>query len=209
MSVSSSNLVAMIEGQPITPEIAREVKTVCYAAQEAMNSILRDIAACLDAKWYSLTGSTRKRIIDINHELCRILAVLNQKVQHLYAEKEDLSADVRGDSAVPKRRTVPPPHWAREVQKSAEKSRHFARLLNNQNSGVSAADVDMIYNDMLDAYELQRLNLVAVVGTVRRLLAALDDRSKVWKQVTAEGPQVGQWLPDHLCELESFKDSGQ
>lgn len=41
-------------------------------------------------------------------------------------------------------------------------------------------------------YELQRLNLVAVVGIMRGLLAAFDGGDKKFlKEVTAEGPVMG------------------
>ncbi|KAF2451966.1 hypothetical protein P171DRAFT_478986 [Karstenula rhodostoma CBS 690.94] len=209
-------LLAFIEGQPITPEIARDVLNTCTTSQAAMHTISHAIAAYLDSPWYNLSGAaSRKHIEDTNHELFRSLALLDYKVQHLYAETPVASSSEAGKGrdkapakgkAMSKHHSMPPPHWAVEVQKSAIKSRQFTTLLRSHSSDTPAAQIEKVYNDMLDVYELQRLNLVAVVGVMRGLLAAFDGGDgTVWKERMAEGPAVGWWLPDCLCDVKPLK----
>ncbi|KAF9739176.1 hypothetical protein PMIN06_002290 [Paraphaeosphaeria minitans] len=220
-------LITLIEGRPITPEIARDVLSACITSERAMKTISHDIAAYLELKWYSLSGTAlRKRIADANHELFRSLALLDYKVQNLYAEKEkeksyaetgvaSVSSSEAGTSKgkgspakAPRnhepapmawQRNLPTPHWAVEIQKSATKTRHFATLLRNPSSCDLSPEIEKVYDEMLEVYELQRLNLVAVVGIMRDRLASFHGGDKkVWEEMTVEGPHVGRWLPDCL-----------
>lgn len=219
-------LITFIEGQPITLEIARDVLSAYITSERAMKTISHDIAAYLEPrKWYSLSGAaSRKRIADANYELFRQLALLDYKVQHFYEQKEktyaqtsvaygsvsdfeeDRSKGPGEPNPVPKSRSLPPPQWAVEIQKSAAKTRHFATLLRNPSSCASLVEIEKVYDDMLEVYELQRLNLVAVVGIMRGRLASFDGGDKkVWKEMMVEGPHVGWWLPDCLCEVRPLK----
>lgn len=155
-------MTALIEEQPITPEIARNIENVGNAFQESMRTISHAIVAYFELPWYNPTGATsRNRILNENHELFRHLAFLDHELRNCYVEKGTPYVEAapvasssgqagKGraegkDELVSKHRPLfPPPHWDVVKQKSTSKKRQFAMLLHSQSSTTSAAQIEKV-----------------------------------------------------------------
>lgn len=201
-------LFTFVDGRPITPEIALDVLDACHLAQESMSEISKQIANYLEAPWYQFAGAaSRKRIATGNHDLFQELGLLNAKVHHLYKNQADARSSAKSKSVKSKTENFILPHWAEEVRKSAAKSRQFATWLQNKSESASAVELEKVYNEMLDVYELHRLNLQAVVGMMRDLLAAFESgERKVRNHDWMKGdPTFCRWLPDDSCEVKPLK----
>ncbi|KAJ4351189.1 uncharacterized protein N0V89_006528 [Didymosphaeria variabile] len=217
---TTSFLYTILDNQPISPEIAQEVLSTCHTAQEAMASISTLMVNYLDAPWYQFKWVTaRKHIMDMNYDMFRSLDILNTKLNHLYVDRSpDSSSLASASSNENKVHDMPMlpremqssgsftlPRWAEEVQKSASKTRQYAAWLRSRSETASAQQIEKLYAEMMDVYELQRLNLQAVVGMMRGILASCEaGDGGVWKSDVSE-ELLWRWLPDVSCEVKPLK----
>lgn len=194
VSISSEDqgtLVAFLDGQPINATIACEVLEVCDNAVKAMEKISKLIVAYTDAPWYNVvgTGSRRCAIKSAHYDLFRKLDLLNTKTRCMYEGRSNIE--------------TPMARWAEEIQKSASRFRQYAAWLESRAS-APADEYTKVYNEMLDVYELHRLNLNAVMGTMTGLLSSLDARDKrVWQpQANMHAPPLWRWMSDAWYEAD-------